>query len=67
MTIEIVNYERNKMRVLLREEKEGIEYQFVTNQTRLIPVIETGETVGTPRQYKEFCERDVDDICPENN
>jgi hypothetical protein len=28
--------------------------------------METGETVKTPRQYEEFCERDVDDICPED-
>lgn len=29
--------------------------------------IETGETVNNPRQYDEFCERDVDNICPEDN
>ena len=38
-----------------------------TSELPTAGTIETGETVGTPRQYKEFCERDVDDICPENN
>lgn len=28
--------------------------------------IETGETVNNPRQYDEFCERDVDNLCPED-
>lgn len=27
--------------------------------------METGAEVSTPRQYEEFCERDVNDICPE--
>jgi len=27
--------------------------------------IHTGDTVKTPRQYEEFCERDVNDVCPE--
>jgi len=25
----------------------------------------TGEVTSTPRQYQEFCERDTDNICPE--
>lgn len=29
--------------------------------------METGETVKTPRQYEEFCERDVDNLCPEDD
>ena len=28
--------------------------------------METGETIKNPRQYDEFCERDVDDLCPED-
>ena len=28
--------------------------------------ITTGDTVETPRQYEEFCERDEHDICPED-
>jgi len=28
--------------------------------------METGDTVKTPRQYEEFCERDTDDLCPED-
>lgn len=28
--------------------------------------MKTGEVVKTPRQYEEFCERDVDDLCPED-
>ena len=27
--------------------------------------ITTGDTVKTPKQYEEFCERDEHDVCPE--
>lgn len=28
--------------------------------------INTGDTVKTPRQYEDFCKRDVDNVCPED-
>lgn len=27
--------------------------------------METGEVVRTPPQYEEFCQRDTDNLCPE--